>query len=112
MCMMHCDYGFIVGDDGCQKCDCAEWPGCSIDKQCLTGDIMPMGSDDPNANSLTCCKEGEECTLVDSASPEMGSSCWLSLPVTTETPEDMPTEVPTENPTEMPTTDCCKELTA
>lgn len=54
-----------------------EWPGCSEEKRCLAGDIMPTGPDHPNADSLKCCGEDEECLL--SPNPMEGSKCMKKL---------------------------------
>jgi len=58
-----------------------EWPGCGVEKQCLIGDIMPTGPNDPYADSLSCCKDGEECRLANPNNPEMGSSCQPGCPL-------------------------------
>jgi len=51
-----------------------DWPGCSVEKQCLAGDIMPTSADDVMADALSCCAENESCK-VDAEYPEMGGSC-------------------------------------
>merc|ERR1719285_1485406 len=55
------------------------WPPCSIERQCLIGDIMPSGPDDPFVDNLDCCMEAEVCVTPSSNSelfdPLVGSSC-------------------------------------
>merc|ERR1719285_464996 len=72
------------------------WPPCSIERQCLVGDIMPSGPDDPFVDNLDCCMEAEVCVSPSSNSelfdPLVGSSCMpveKNFGLLTTTTEDL-----------------------
>ena len=56
-CLLACDNGFLVGEDGCEVCECAPVP-CESDEECKLFQRC-VAAEEPGA--INCCPPGYDC---------------------------------------------------